>query len=302
MTSRWLFLVIAMFGSLSAEPLWTVGRPDRSTAEFALTPGRYADWRGDALMEPGAGDPARDWPCLQPGPGDAWAGSRPHTYALVFGLKSAGADVGGRLTIDLLDAQKPYGSRLRIAVNGHATERDIPAGGGDQVLSGDLSAVRPTQLALDLPAGWLRAGTNQVEITTLSGCWVLYDALRLEAAGWTRQPVPTAAVFSARADNVLSRRDGELRQVVNAQVRLLGKATEGTFSVGGKPLATVALKPGTQDIDLALPEVNQPTPVTLRLTVAGTEPNEQSVELRPVRHLTIYLLPHSHVDIGYTAR
>ncbi|MBI5833789.1 MAG: hypothetical protein HZB16_15965, partial [Armatimonadetes bacterium] len=138
--------------------------------------------------------------------------------------------------------------------------------------------------------------------TTLSGCWVLYDALKLEAAGWTRQPVPTAAVFSARADNVLSRRDGELRQVVNAQVRLLGKATEGTFSVGGKPLATVALKPGTQDIDLALPEVNRPTPVTLRLTVAGTEPTEQSVELRPVRHLTIYLLPHSHVDIGYTAR
>ena len=274
MTSCWLMLVVTAMGLLNAEPLWTVGRADRSAAEFALAPGKYDAWRSDALLEPGAGDPARDWPCIHPGPSDAWAGSRQHTYALVFGLKSAGTDAGGRLTIDLLDAQQPHGSRLRVTVNGHASEHAVAAGGGDQVLTGDLSRVKPSQIGLDVPAGWLRAGTNQIEITTLSGCWVIYDALALTAGGWQRTPVGTAVTLSAHAENVLCRRDGELRQVVTAQVRLLGQPTEGEITVDGRPLTKLALRPGTQDLDLALPEVKQPTTARLALKVGDAEPVE----------------------------
>ena len=38
MTSCWLMLVVTAMGLLNAEPLWTVGRADRSAAEFALAP------------------------------------------------------------------------------------------------------------------------------------------------------------------------------------------------------------------------------------------------------------------------
>ena len=49
-----------------------------------------------------------------------------------------------------------------------------------------------------------------------------------------------------------------------------------------------------------MPAVEQETPVTVRVEVAGQPPATQTVTLRPVRKWVVYLLPHSHVDIGYT--
>ena len=63
----------------SGEPirlLWQIGIPDNKTAEFALGPKDYAKFNDDPLFVVGVSEAKRDWPYVQPGPADAWAGAR----------------------------------------------------------------------------------------------------------------------------------------------------------------------------------------------------------------------------------
>ncbi len=61
---------------LQAEPLWQIGKADQSAAEFALAQNGYPQFlqqfgSPDHAFYVGLSDPARDWPCVLPGPLDA---------------------------------------------------------------------------------------------------------------------------------------------------------------------------------------------------------------------------------------
>ena len=84
-------------------------------------------------------------------------------------------------------------------------------------------------------------------------------------------------------------------------IRHTGDATEATATVnGGKPVP-VQLQPGNQGIIIAAPAVDKPAQVPVTLQVHGKTVGPRMVEMKPVRQWTLYLLPHSHNDIGYTA-
>ena len=72
--------------------LWQIGKADTNNAEFALAPNGWTTFRADGFFVVGASAPARDWPYVQPGPDDRWAGGRAHTFTIAFGVKSAVAD------------------------------------------------------------------------------------------------------------------------------------------------------------------------------------------------------------------
>ena len=94
-TNRWLgVLLITLCLASSAHAarllttLWQIGAEDRDNAEFALAPSHYDQFTEDAFYRIGVSQPQTDWPYVQPGPNDAWAGSRPHTFTIVFGLNN----------------------------------------------------------------------------------------------------------------------------------------------------------------------------------------------------------------------
>jgi len=111
--------------------LWQLGRADNKPSEFALAPGGFGHYRQDGFHVVGASNPQADWPYVHPGPHDQWAGSQPHSFVVVFGLKQAPASGEGRLEIDLLDTHAGAPPKLRIDVNGHAPDLGLPPGGGD---------------------------------------------------------------------------------------------------------------------------------------------------------------------------
>ncbi|MCU0915404.1 MAG: polysaccharide lyase family protein, partial [Planctomycetes bacterium] len=134
--------------------LWEIGKADRSNAEFALAPGGYARFTEDGFFVVGSSDPAQDWPYVHPGPSDGWAGSRPHTFIVLFGLKgtawakahparSPAAEpapdlIGGecRLALHLIDTHASGPPTVRVEVNGRAFERSLPPGAGDASVHG----------------------------------------------------------------------------------------------------------------------------------------------------------------------
>jgi len=57
---------------------------------------------------------------------------------------------------------------------------------------------------------------------------------------------------------------------------------------------------GEQTVDLTVPAVAADTVSRVSLEVAGTRVAQAEAPRHPVRPLTVYVLPHSHTDIGYT--
>ncbi len=71
-----------------------------------------------------------------------------------------------------------------------------------------------------------------------------------------------------------------------------------TLADGAKRKATIDL--GKNIIYFPITQVKERKEVELSIAVAGKEPVVRNVTVKPVRKFTIYFLPHSHVDIGYT--
>ena len=125
-----LLTTFSTFGA-DSQVLWQIGKPDQNNAEFALAPGGYAQFKDDAFYVIGQSDAKRDWPYVQPGPMDSWAGSRPHTFSIVFGVHRPGTAGTCKLKFDLIDTQKASPPKLHIEINGQPFDKRLPAGAGD---------------------------------------------------------------------------------------------------------------------------------------------------------------------------
>lgn len=68
----------------------------------------------------------------------------------------------------------------------------------------------------------------------------------------------------------------------------------------GCPPLEIQLDAGTRSWELGVPPVQEATSLTIVLEVAGKPVAQAVAELKPVRAWELVLLPHSHVDIGYT--
>jgi len=122
--------------------LWKIGEADRNTAEFALGPKDFANYSQDANFVVGVSTAKRDWPYVQPGPADAWAGAKKHSFVIYFGLKQKPKGTC-TLHIVLADSQSQSPPALRLDVNGKKlSDLQTPPGGGDASIQGEPSKGR----------------------------------------------------------------------------------------------------------------------------------------------------------------
>ena len=139
--TRFLALVILIAAQAAAgaeEIVWQIGRPDRDYAEFAIA-GDYQAYSRQFLSKPvvfevGRSKPDRDWPYIHPGPSDAWAGSRVHPWTIRFQLAEPPRGAY-KLRIDLVDVQREFPPRYRVALGEHSGSFPLEPGAGDASLS-----------------------------------------------------------------------------------------------------------------------------------------------------------------------
>ncbi|MEW6744524.1 MAG: polysaccharide lyase family protein [Planctomycetota bacterium] len=305
LTAVLLFLPAATDAGAAApqQLLWEIGAKDGDNRELALAPDRYAQFRDDAFFVVGWSDPKADWPYVHPGPNDGWAGSRSHTFTILFGLRNRPEEGECRLTLDLLDTHSQAPPTLRITVNGHAfDEMPVPRGAGDASVFGDPRQGRRHTLEISFPADVLREGENEVAITSLQGSWVLYDRVALEGPpGLAGAPLPSrTSIASIEATPLLTETKGSLHQIVRVAVRHVAAEVDARVQGASAEPIPIRLRPGSQILEVPLAAVAEPTTTNVTIAVAGKVLATRGVELKPVRHWVVYLLPHSHVDIGYT--
>ena len=187
-------------------PLWQIGEPDHSGAEFALAPtnyGSFLQWFGSPDHAYYVGlSPASDWPYVLPGPLDGWGGSsgngrwdQMNTLPIGFTLEQVPATGQCALIVDLCDTRLGKPPRLRVTVNGQPFDRDLEPGGSEKSLVGDWQAGKAQTVRVEFPVSLLRAGYNEIALRSTKGSWMVFDDLRFEAPAGTRLASPAGAVI-----------------------------------------------------------------------------------------------------------
>jgi len=280
--------------------LWQIGNDDGQYREFALAAGKVDDYRDDPVFLVGASNPATDWPFIHPGPSDAWAGRRSHTFSIAFGLANAVAQWQCTFSVALVDTHSQGPPDLNIFINGQKFERQLPRGGSDASLNGHPESGKPYRFNIDFPATLLKRGVNVIDIVNDKGSWMLYDWLGLKTPAEIRlvklESVTTATATAIRG---LVEKEGKFFQPIELTLRHVGSNALAVVHLQAEELAREPVKAGTQTLKLLVPAVETEVQANLAVDVGGESP-AVPVTLEPVRKLTVYVLPHSHHDLGYT--
>jgi len=287
--------------------LLQIGEADNNTAEFALGPDRSNQYSvtfpNDALFVAGQSDSKQDWPYIQPGPADGWAGGKSHSFGIVFGLEAQPDGGQCELVLDFVDTHSSQPPKLVIKVNDAAFERQLPKGAGDDSAFGQPEKGREHIETVKFDAKVLRAGTNEITIASAEGSWILYDCVALKVpAGVKNGPldVTTRLLGVDTQPFLVKQDDGKLYQPIQASVLRIGEPVEASVAVNGAEPVRHSLKGGFKTIEGLAPAVEQITAVDVDIRIGDKSIGKKTISIAPVRKWEVYLLHHSHVDIGYT--
>src|SRR6185295_15467074 len=158
------------------------------------------------------------------GPDDTWAGSRTHPFRILFALKSQPVEGQCLLRLALLDTHNQTPPKLRVQINGQIFEQLLPRGNGDESIAGAPEKGRPHQIELKFASKLLQPGDNEIQITSVSGSWILYDAISLEVPAVTELTETSTRTIVATVEPVRAVvvKNGEPFQPVSVILRHFG--------------------------------------------------------------------------------
>lgn len=97
----------------------------------------------------------------------------------------------------------------------------------------------------------------------------------------------------------VSRKGNDLYHTARINFIHLGEPTKTDIYIGDNHQQTV-LKSGYNSVDMLLPKVDEPTELIAKIKIGNKKVEEFKFQLEPIKEWTVYLVQHSHTDIGYT--
>jgi alpha-mannosidase len=297
------------------QTLWKIGTFDGSSGEFKSQDINYADPKSDPVFVVGESRD-KDWYRFQPGPANGIAGGRLHPFTVKFLLKDTPRGAY-HLKIAIL-YETPRLSFLRLGVNGHSgyfyfhPKLDFRAGDWEGTFVPQTSA---DEESISIPAAWLRKGENTFILTAMDDpatsqmslgaiapghTGLIYDALELvqDEAG---QYDPSA--FSAQIEPTIFYREtvAGMVELVDVFISVSTLPSPGSVELRiaehsfSKAFST-SNEFGEVRLDFEVPEWIGSAQAAVRLDKLSAA----AVKIEPAKKWTIDLIPHEHLDIGFT--
>lgn len=306
------FVLLAAWSGLRAgtcrHSVWEIGRKDGSAAEFALWDGSYNDlltrFPGAAVAWEVGRNTSGDVPYILPGPQDGWAGNSCGSLLIRFGADRAAADAAMRLTIYLIESHALSPPQLAVSAGGFSTTVTAPRGVNINYPGQKKTTSEGLKIEVELPAGTFRAGENTLTIRNTGGSWLVFDAIVLSSDRPVKR-MPTGDgvdYIGSRSVPALvyGSDDGELLHPVMLNLVNWGKPRRIWWSWDGTPGGRIDLASGINTVEIAVPESCAGRTVRFELRAGSKNPVTADIRIDPVEKRTLYLVQHTHTDIGYT--
>lgn len=299
---RQLFVVVLLLGSSAlvsltasaqSATLWEIGKYDQSIHEFSAPPSNHV------VYVAGKSDWAHDWP------GEQRSGS---TYEIRFNLTAVPRGVF-LLKVSAL-ASYPRVPALQVEINGH---KELYYLHPKPIYLADQRFRAADLRTIAIPAAYMKKGENDVTLAAVDSQepgmragapWetVAYDYISLSNDRDGRYE--KGAVSADVVPTIFYREDGgHLVETVDAFLQFNRAVPNGSAILrinGGSYPASVAATndAGESRIEFEVPEWHGAATAELDLT-AGAH-RSFKLALTAERKWTVFVVPHTHVDIGYT--
>jgi alpha-mannosidase len=311
-----LAVMISFTPHTTAAPktVWQIGTFNESPSEFKNAESGFSGvpYPTNVLYTVGSSTPGADWEARQMGLASLQAGGHPRPYTIRFDWDELpqGTYI---LKIGLLSEFAAIG-QLEIEINGHAglfylhPKRNY-SGGTREMVTSPIAAAET--IRVDLPARYFKKGTNNLVLTAVDApseadgrvhSVITYDALQLDhdaaekfsAEGITAEVEPT--IFYTRQGS------GSM-EMVDVFVRHNAPVNHGQISLSFKGRKFSAEMHegefGEQRAEFSVPEFTKSTEGAVTVQING-HPRSFPVTLTPARKWNLLIVPHVHLDVGYT--
>ncbi|GHT58890.1 hypothetical protein AGMMS50239_04320 [Bacteroidia bacterium] len=303
------FLSAGISGLFSQNILfWQIGQNDKSAGEFALGPFAYEKYqvrfgKSPVVYEIGKHKPRTDFPFVLPGTHDNWAGNISGQIAIRFGIKDIPASCPARLELNFVEVH-PSSPTLTILINGYRAEVKTPAGNNQNYFDNRIANPAVLRSVIDIPGNVLKKGNNLITIQSKNGSWLVFDNISLTAGSKLELSKPTAGIdmlaSEVKQGLIYGKNGKDLLQPVVLQVANWGKPITADVLINGAKSEQVKLNTGINTIEAGIPEVKTETDCSIAFSANSGIITESKVKAFPVKHWTVYLMQHTHTDIGYT--
>lgn len=204
------FLILAaqITAAEDSDSIFCIGKPDAAAAEFGLVSEGYARFPGvfpdPVVYTIGRSDNA-DWPFVHPAPRDKWAGSRVHTFSVVFDWQEEHAPPLF-LVLGLAGAHPTQRSHVAVSLNGMDLPPRLAPAGAHAPVFAPAEPGQAETLIFPLPAEGIREGENRIEIRLEKESWIVYDYVALRTVG-RPMPIPPPEFAESMLHGPLARID-----------------------------------------------------------------------------------------------
>lgn len=306
------------------EYLWTIGGNQPLLTRFSDKFVREG-WTVDPEFVVGESDERDDWPSVHPGPLNESTGYRELSAHILFSVVKPCDDCEYRLTLQAYEGAGPCPD-LRVTVNGVPGLLLTRASRPDRA----HNPVPPTPTAgviersLVIPSRLVREGDNRLTITTIAveppASSELIRQQRPELGWWFGSTLRWGALSMQVCDvgsdaigadvevlPLFVRRDPEgLFEGVDVIVEGLTEHSDTTlkFSAGdfaeSVDLSRAAYQFGDVRARFFVPEFESELEAQVQVDRGEEQILHSSYALKPSRKWTLHLIPHVHLDVGYT--
>ncbi|NQV01175.1 MAG: hypothetical protein HQ542_00885, partial [Bacteroidia bacterium] len=145
---------------------------------------------------------------------------------------------------------------------------------------------------LTVPHKYLKPGVTQV-------IRVVGESAGKQTWYMTFEAPVEESISAVQEEAIIRGKDRNYRSVL-FQVVHLGEAMSSEIRIESDIVKPFTLEPGFNSIRILLPDTNVELVQTAQIRLGYKEPFTISFITKPVRHWTIYLVQHTHTDIGYT--
>lgn len=305
--------------------VWEIGGPPPARLRFSQ------DWFNSAdCSEPifvvGKSDPKTDWPLVHPGPLNASTGFRELSATILFEGEINSAQHGHILEIEAREVSGPCPDLL-IAVNGHSgivipDAVRVDRSHGPSVPSPTAGIIRRN---LWIPPGLVVSGSNRLVITTIATLEVdpqeLIPAMRPDlgwlfgsAIGWERLALreveehfvqQPAQVHISMLPLFVREENGSVHELVDVIAENLTEFNQVEIELN---LEEKIINRQFQNLTHEFGDIRMRVPIPEflgeKLAIVKVKTASATVEIKsliyPSRKWTVHLIPHVHLDIGYT--
>ena len=296
---RTLICSFALLAPLGANAqnrtVWQIGIFNESPVEF------QGSAHGPVNFEIGKSDPSKDWPGRQ---------ETGHPYKILFSLPAIEGAYSLKITT-LID--RPRVPALRVDINGHAgmfyLHPQLSYSRSDFTYAFDPHESQ-SSIEVPIPASFLKIGANAITLTAVDSPatpageeeigGISYDALALV------QQAPAKGIkkdFDANLEPTIFYHQSAagLTEVIDGFVRFNHALKTGTvdLEVNGKRYSAKlpAGEFGEERVSFDVPEFSGT--IQGRVHISDSR-HAVEVSLTPKRKWSIFVVPHTHLDVGYT--